>query len=524
MSKEVANDYDSVPYESFPYSNTHPEHLYTVGKLFGMEPVLPKRCKVLELGCASGGNIIPMAVKYPESEFVGVDYSAVQISEGQKHVNNLKVKNLDLKCTSIMDIDESFGKFDYIIAHGILSWVTKDVQDKIFEISKKNLSANGIAYVSYNTLPGWSAIRGIREMMLYHTDKFEDPAVKTSEARKLLEFIAEGNGDNESPYKSLIENEIKTLSTVGDFYLAHDHLEQNNEPFYFHDVMKKADNNGLQYLGDTSIASMFIGNLPAKTAEVIGSIGNDIVRSEQYMDFVTNRRFRSTLLCSKDIQLNRNLNFETIKDFYVTSELICEKNLSDIDLASNEEVSFVREGGGALFTTSNAAVITAIVQLQHVKKQVAAEDLVNNVFKALGKEANKDQVRSVIFEWLLRLLFAGAVRLYSFPANYTTDKSDKPKASDLARYQATYSNWVTTQSSERINVDIFNRVLFAYLDGTNDYDSLVEKMLSHIEKGDLNLNAENGDVISDKERIKDVTAEMVKNALDKVAPSALLVA
>ncbi len=523
MTKAV-NDYDAVPYESFPYPNTNPEHLYAVGKLFGMSPELPKKCRVLELGCASGGNIIPMAINYPDAEFIGIDLSKVQIDEGNKHVENLKIKNLKLQNVSIMDIDESFGKFDYIIAHGILSWVPRDVQDKIFEISKNNLSENGIAYISYNTLPGWSAIRGIREMMLYHTDAFEDPAVKTLEARRLLEFIAEGNGEDENPYKKLIENEIKRLKDTGDSYLAHDHLEANNEPFYFNDVMKKADSRELQYLGDASVSTMFVGNLPEKTAETLKVIGSDVVRTEQYMDFVKNRRFRSTLLCNKGVELNRNLNADSILDFYLTSELVCEKKIEDIDFSANEEVAFGRSGGATLFITSNADIIRALFILQEESKQILAKDLISKVLGYLGKSVNKDGITKAVNDLLLRLVLLGVVKLHVFPASYTTEKSDKPKVSDLSRYQATYASWVTTQRSEKVDVDIFNRVLFAYLDGNNDFDILVEKMVGHIESGDLNLNTQDGEKISDKAQIKQAAEAMVRDGLAKIAPAGLLVA
>ncbi len=128
------NDYDTVPYESYPYPNTHPESLYTIGKLFGMQPVDFNNCKVLELGCASGGNIISMATLNPNSTFVGVDLSKVQIEEGNKQIQELGLKNITLKQLSILDITSEFGEFDYIITHGILSWVPGEVQDKIFEI------------------------------------------------------------------------------------------------------------------------------------------------------------------------------------------------------------------------------------------------------------------------------------------------------------------------------------------------------------------------------------------------------
>ena len=78
---------------------------------------------MLELGCASGGNLIPMALTFPDSRFVGIDLSREQIADGQKTVEALGLTNIELRHLSILDVDDSFGPFDYIVCHGVYSWV-----------------------------------------------------------------------------------------------------------------------------------------------------------------------------------------------------------------------------------------------------------------------------------------------------------------------------------------------------------------------------------------------------------------
>jgi cyclopropane fatty-acyl-phospholipid synthase-like methyltransferase len=162
------NAYDAVAYISKPFPQTHPDNLATLATLFGLQPPPLDNCRVLELGCASGGNLIPMAVSLPGSTCVGIDLSANQIADGQKTLAALGLKNVQLKHLSILDIDESFGEFDYIICHGVYSWVPEDVQDKILSICAANLARDGVAYVSYNTFPGWHMRGMIRDMMCYH--------------------------------------------------------------------------------------------------------------------------------------------------------------------------------------------------------------------------------------------------------------------------------------------------------------------------------------------------------------------
>ncbi len=150
----VAESYDHTPYAGNPYYYTHPGVMAAYGALYGLCPCDPAQCRVLELGCGDGNNIIPMAYEFPESYFSGIDLSPVQIGIGLKSIDSLGLKNIELFTRSIMDISEADGRFDYIIAHGVYSWVPSEVRKKILDICRSNLSDQGIAYISYNVLPG----------------------------------------------------------------------------------------------------------------------------------------------------------------------------------------------------------------------------------------------------------------------------------------------------------------------------------------------------------------------------------
>src|SRR6516165_7913322 len=155
MSKVPETSYDEIPYSNNAFYHTHPDCLATVATLFGMKPAPVQACRVLELGCGRGGNLIPMATSLPTSRFVGIDLSARQIAGGQEAVESLGLTNVELKQLSILDVDSDFGRFDYIICHGVYSWVPAAVQEKILEICAQNLAPSGIAYISYNCYPGW---------------------------------------------------------------------------------------------------------------------------------------------------------------------------------------------------------------------------------------------------------------------------------------------------------------------------------------------------------------------------------
>jgi len=143
MSNPELNPYDEVAYPSLPISHTHPDRLATVGLHFGMRPAPVERCRVLELGCSSGANLLAMAVGLPESEFVGVDLAAKPIARGKAVVEALGLKNLTLRQADLLEMAPDYGEFDYIIAHGLYTWVPAEVRDKILAICKASLSPRG---------------------------------------------------------------------------------------------------------------------------------------------------------------------------------------------------------------------------------------------------------------------------------------------------------------------------------------------------------------------------------------------
>src|SRR5262245_44940061 len=147
MAVPGRTSYDDLPYTSYPYPLTHPDHLATVATLLGMRPAAADRCRVLELGCASGGNVVPLAYAYPTSTFLGIDLSTEQIRQGQELVDVLGLTNIQLRPMSILEVYERLGVFDFIICHGVYSWVSDEVQDKILDICARQLAPEGVGFI-----------------------------------------------------------------------------------------------------------------------------------------------------------------------------------------------------------------------------------------------------------------------------------------------------------------------------------------------------------------------------------------
>ncbi len=517
------NTYDEVPYESYPYTLTDPYHLRTLAVLFGMEPQAVENARILELGCAAGGNLIPHAVNYPKAYCVGVDLSKVQIDEANKHKKGLALKNIEFRHCSITDIDESFDKFDYIICHGVMSWVPKFVRDKIFEVSNRNLSENGVVYISYNTLPGWNMVRTIRDMMLYHSNTFNNIKDKISQSRLLLEFVNDSLEPFNSPYAQVLKSEASLIAKQNDHYLRHDHLEEQNIQYYFHEFMNEAKKNNLQYLSDCSIATMYLGNMPAKVVEKLQVI-NDIVKTEQYMDFITNRRFRSTLLCHNSVKLNRSINNEDIIKFNMTFNIVPEKPLVNTDLNSLATEKFFFNGSKNNSLSTSSPYMKAILYtfFENINNPMSFNQIVASSNKKLHG-TKLSEIRTEFLANAMKLVLQGYINITLHDTRKEINLN-KPKISGLILYQVTHTDnmWVTNQRHEVVAINLFEKFAMQYMDGKRDHKQIIESVMQHIVSGAMTLSRDGKKIENVNEVSKELKA-FLQPTLTKFVTNAFLI-
>ncbi|MGI4778671.1 MAG: methyltransferase regulatory domain-containing protein [Janthinobacterium lividum] len=314
--------YDEVPYQSHPFPQTAVEHLATRAFLFGLDAPSASQARVLELGCAGAGNLIPYAGRFPGARVVGVDLSTVQIAQGLAAVERAGLKNIELYVMDLADIGESLGRFDYIICHGVYSWVPDRVQNAILRICEQNLSPHRIAYISYNVYPGWKAREIVRDAMLLRGGPRETPEEKLSFARGMLDFLEQ----SAKPDSVLTRALEKTMPIVRDgrpAYLLHEFFEPFNAPCYFKEFLERAGKHDLAYLSESDSSSMFIQNYAEKVREpLIRECDGSQIVMEQYLDFLVDRTFRQTLLVKADKtdQIRYRLDPQRIGSLYLAGK------------------------------------------------------------------------------------------------------------------------------------------------------------------------------------------------------------
>jgi len=439
------------------------------------------------------------------------------------------VKNLELRHMSITDVGDDFGEFDYIIAHGVFSWVPRAVQEKILEICGKHLSPNGVAYISYNTYPGWHMRGMIRDMMNIHAGPFKDPVQKVQQSRALLDFLVKQCRQESTPYGMFLKQELDLLSKQADNYLFHDHLEENNHPMYFHEFVKMFAPKGLRFLGEADFCVMLPSNFSPEAQQTLRNIAPEQVQLEQYMDFLRNRMFRQSLLVKQDIRPNYTLHPDVLKQFKVASPLKPEK--AELDLAGPTPEAF-KAGDGRTLTTGDPIVKAGFQILSEIYPQtIGFEKLCADARKRITPDAVDSEQQltddmSVLGKAMLSAYataFTAVVELHVWSPEFTTALSEKPVATPIARYQATIGHRVTNVLHQSVTLSDFDRQLIQFLNGENDQTALVNHITDLVARGILNMQID-GKPVTVKMMIRKAMAPTLEQQLPKLARAGLLIA
>ena len=521
----VQNTYDRVPYKSYPFPQTHPDRLATIATLLGMQSPTVESARVLELGCASGGNLLPLAQQFPGSRCLGIDASARQIADGQKLLEASGLTNVELRFQDILQFPEVAEQFDFIICHGVYSWVPDPVQQKILSICSKSLAPNGVAYVSYNTYPGWHMRGMIRDIMRYRAQRFEAPDEKLSQARGLLTFLTNSVKSENNPYGMMLRNELESIGRSDDSYLLHEHLEDINEPVYFHEFAERIERAGLQYLGEADFGVMSVENFPEHIQGMLQTVSGDTVELEQYMDFLRNRAFRQTLLCHKDIQVERTPSPRSLLKLRVASS--GQADGTSLELHSRDQTVFRRRN--ATLRTVDPVVRAAMLHLRQSWPASVPFNELSSIARSMAAghpvaveadlmSAPSEQLAST----LLRCFSTSMVDLHTTGRPFVNEVTERPVASILARAQSQHTSQVTNLLHEKVSLDDFQCQVLRACDGTRNREELIQTICDNAVRGDLVIfNA--GKKLVEGDDLHRGVADLVSPILQSLARQALLV-
>ncbi len=525
----MRTDYDETPYPSLSYSQTHPDRLATIATLLGLNPAPVTACHVLELGSAAGGNLFPLAYALPGSRFVGIDISAAQVEEGKALLDRLGLRNVSLQQMNILDITPAFGQFDYIIAHGVYSWVPPEVREKVMQVCRDNLAPDGIAYVSYNSYPGWHMMRTIRDAMLYRTRAVSDPSERATQARAMLDFMAgaipESNafGAFLQSYMRFLQGELKGANARGNAFLLHDELEEVNDPVYFWRFARHAAEHGLQYVAEAEFADVFPKGFSDQVMQTLQGLSHDIIELEQYLDFLRSRMFRQTLLCHDNLNVRRTLGLDRLRGMFVASRVKPASENPSIETVSVEQF---RAADGATLSTDHPVSKAALLHLAQMwPRAVPVGDLlavararVNAVPDRLDDDAN-DLLANLLKAYTYS---SQLVELHTFQPPLAGEASERPIASAVARYEARQGAIVANLWHERAHLTPLNRQLVQLLDGTRNRSALLDSLAALAREEKIHLKVD-GQPITDEARVRQLLEGELEQNLQWLARAGTLV-
>jgi len=466
-----AESYEAVPYPGHAYQQTHPDHLAAIATLFGASPAAVDRCRVLEIGCGDAVNLLAMAITLPNTRFVGLDLSAAAIARGRQYASQLNIGNLDLMHADLCDLQPEAGTFDYIIAHGLYSWVPSAVRDRLMAIVSRHLAREGVAFISYNVYPGAYARRMLREMMLYHVEAIADPDGRVEQALAFANAIARATPDDDET-KAVLGPAIRRLAGLDPAALVHDDLADVNDPVYFHEFARHAETHGLQFLAEADLFEMADEAVPddLKTPMRRLAEAGDVVRREQLLDFFKGRQFRQTLVCHSERRLDAAGAPARVRRLRVSAPLTPAS--SGDDDVSPDTVRYTTSRGSSVATSDPLAKAALAALVERYPERLE--------FDALLAEA-RDRAHGAYDagddEHLARVLWtcgaAGIVSFHTVPAPLVRVPGPRPEAAALARLQVREHPDVSSLVHRTVRIaDPEARALLPLLDGTRDRAAL----------------------------------------------------
>ena len=439
--------YDEVRYSSYPYAQTHPDRLATVAVLHGLRAPDTRGARVLELGCGAGGNLIAMAAGSPGISALGVDLASEPIEEGRRTIAAVGLDNIELRQADVLDLtDGELGEFDYVLAHGVYAWVPPEVRDALLAACRSHLTADGLAYVSYNAHPGGHIRRMLREAGQWYGRGEPDLVSRMGRAQELYRFLEWARAGAPDWWGGMLEAVIGPFAHAPLYRLVHDDLGEFWDPVWFADFVDHAARHRLAYVGDCDLGELLPGRVPDDVAERLEELtGGDRIATEQVADILRLVFFRQSVVCRDSRTPAAAPEPRVLRELHVALR------------SGAPDDAPAPDGGGS----ATAALLDSVLTLLRAR----APDTL--AFAELRAATGADP--DALAETLLAGFRAELLMLHASPLVSGGADAERPVASPLARWQARTEAQVTSLAYTAVHMEEpAARLLLTLLDGTRD--------------------------------------------------------
>jgi SAM-dependent methyltransferase len=474
-TQALTGKYEAIAYDALPQPLTHPSHVAAIMAMFGFDTPPVTTARVLEIGCNDGSNLVPMAASLPRASFIGYDVAPSAIRAARAAAEALGIANASFVEADLASIDD--GPFDYVIAHGIYSWVGAPVRDALFALAARALAPNGIAFVSYNTHPGGHIRRAAALPLLWHVRAIADPRERVAAARGLAALLAEP-GPTAEAADAALRAEWKRIAEEADSALFHDSIGEPSEPVWFHEFVAHAARHGLAYVAEALPSMMTGGGLGPRMRQFLAS--RNRLDREQYLDFARVRRFRQSLLCRADPARDFEFAPARLEGLYVSASAPLVRS------AAESRIPTIPGPDGAVLRR----LLDGLVAV--APEAIAVGTLLERTRDAFPPSGVRPATAILLDAWL-----GGFAQLHAVPPKVTSTVEAQPLAAPVARWQATRRETVTNLRHEAVKLtDPFLRALLPLCDGTRSSRDLARALAGARDAGDPVLAAQIEDALA----------------------------
>jgi len=239
---------DKIPYTDTFFSELNPHAIRCTALMRGFQVPDVQAFTYCELGCGTGHSLLIYASANPDAIFTGIDFNEEHIAFARDRAQKLGIKNCIFQYADITTVT-SLPSFDYIVMHGLYTWVHEPVRAAIHRIIEGSLTQNGLALVSYNAYPGWHVFEPLRMMFReYSMHLSDDPFQNAEQGIGFLQWMHE----KQSEYMKVVPSAgafIEELSKHDMRYIIHEYYADHWTPLWFKEMNVKMNDLGLTFAG-----------------------------------------------------------------------------------------------------------------------------------------------------------------------------------------------------------------------------------------------------------------------------------
>ena len=446
--------YDEVAYPTPIVPEMNPARIRAACAFYGYAPPAIEGAAVLEVGCGDGYNLLGIAAASPAAPHVGFDLSAAAIARGQKVLDASGLANVELAEGDITDW-RAGRTFDYILCHGVHSWVPPHVQDALLTLIAAHLSPGGVAYLSHDVLPAAAPKQAIKSFLRHVIPRQTAPHDAIAAARAVLSDL----GAHQLPHSRLkpqFDVLLRELPSFEDGYFFHDWLSEAYHPISMLDLAASAGRAGLVPIADAGLADLFDDGNGAAADGVAQKLGGSHAARAYARDMMAGTRmFRRTILARADAPPPDAPGLGELRFALAAAQ--------------------ASQAGGAIYRgADNAFYRPASAIERQVMGRLASVAPREVTYAELLAEAGDPSALAKILTQICAVPVANA---YAAPAPFIERPGDRPRASQLVRAMLDAAEFAPTLRLNRlVSKQGATRIFLSLCDGTRTREDLQRDM------------------------------------------------